>query len=58
MSAVVISVAYPFNVQGGPVKEYGDHLGDFISDESNEILVPCANTWDSDMDKKNLGLWG
>jgi len=30
----------------------------FILDESNEILVPYANTWDSDMDKKNLGLWG
>jgi len=26
----------------------------FISDESNEILVPCANIWDSDMDKKIL----
>ena len=36
----MISVAYPFNVQGGPVKEYGDYLGGFISDESNEILVP------------------
>ena len=36
------------------MKEYGDHLGGFISDESSEILVPCANTWDSDMDKKIL----
>lgn len=52
--STVISVAYPFNVQGGPVKEYGDHLGGFISDESSEILVPCANIWDSDMDKKIL----
>lgn len=52
--STVISVAYPFNVQGGPVKEYGDHLCGFISDESSEVLVPCANTWDSDMDKKIL----
>lgn len=36
------------------MKEYGDHLGGFISDESSEVLVPCANTWDSDMDKKIL----
>lgn len=40
------------------MKEYGDHLGGFISDESSEILVPCANTWDSDMDKKILAYGG